>query len=156
MKISSSTFENNQLMPSTYTCDGDNVNPPLTFSDIPKDAQSLVLLMDDPDVPKNLKPDGVFDHWIIYNIDPSVTNIDENVNAVPGTVGLNSANKHAYAGACPPDRQHRYFFKLFALDTMMEFPDAKTVTKQMVIDAMQDHIVDQAELIGLYERKPAA
>ncbi len=152
MKISSSTFENNQTIPSKYTCDGDNVNPPLTFSDIPKEAQSLVLLMDDPDVPKNLKLDGVFDHWIIYNIDPSITGIDENSIAPPGSVGLNSAQKNAYAGACPPDGQHRYFFKLFALDTMVEFPDAKTVSKQMVIDAMQDHIVAQAELIGVYAR----
>lgn len=156
LEITSSTFENNQLIPSKYTCDGDNVNPPLTFRNIPKDAQSLVLLVDDPDVPKNLKPDGVFDHWVIYNIDPSVTGIDENSSAPPGSVGLNSAQKHAYAGACPPDGQHRYFFKLFALDTMVEFPDAKVVTKQMVLDAMDGHIVEQAELVGLYKRQTAA
>ncbi len=156
MQITSSTFENNQPIPSKYTCDGDNVNPPLKFSDIPKEAQSLVLLMDDPDVPKNLKPDGVFDHWVIYNIDPTVTDIDENTIAPPGAVGLNSANKHAYAGACPPDREHRYFFKLFALDTMIEFPDPNEVTKQSVIDAMDGHIIDKAELIGLYNRTKVA
>jgi Raf kinase inhibitor-like YbhB/YbcL family protein len=151
MKISSPAFKHNTRMPSTYTCDGENVNPPLQFSEVPADAMSLVLLMDDPDVPRNLKPDGMWDHWVLYNIDPNTTEIFENQIA-PGEMGLNSGNTRAYYGACPPDREHRYFFKLFALDTLLHFDDPTKVTKQMVIDAMPGHILDQTELIGLYER----
>jgi Raf kinase inhibitor-like YbhB/YbcL family protein len=152
MKISSPAFEHNTPMPSTYTCDGEGVNPPLQFWDVPESARSLALLMDDPDVPKILKPDRTWDHWVIYNIEPTVTDIAEN-STPPGLVGLNSNGRNDYAEACPPDKQHRYFFKLFALDTELNFPDHTEVTKQDVIDAMQGHIVDQAELIGLYEQK---
>lgn len=151
MKITSPAFAHNTSMPSTYTCDGENVNPPLSFSDVPDNTISLVLLMDDPDVPKNLKPDGMWDHWVIYNIDPTVMKITEN-SMPPGSVGLNTEGKNAFTGACPPDRQHRYFFKLYALDTRLDLSDSNKVTKQMVIDAMQGHVIDQAELIGLYER----
>lgn len=151
MQISSPAFAHNAPIPSMYTCDGENVNPPLEFSDIPESARSLVLLMEDPDVPKHLKPDGMWDHWLIYNIEPTVTAIAEN-STPPGVVGVNTSGQNAYAGACPPDREHRYFFKLYALDTELSFDAPSKVTKQMVIDAMQGHIIDQAELIGLYER----
>jgi hypothetical protein len=138
-------------MPAKYSCDGESVNPPLEFGDIPNDARSLVLLMDDPDVPKNLLPAGVFDHWVIYNIDPSVKEIAED-STPPGVQGLNGAGQEKYAGACPPDREHRYFFKLYALDIMLNFGDPSKVDKQIVIDAMQGHILEEAELIGLYNR----
>lgn len=151
MQITSPVFAHKSPMPSTYTCDGANVNPPLEFSDVPEDARSLVLLMEDPDVPKNLKPDGMWDHWVVYNIDPAVTVITEN-STPPGMVGLNTSGQNAFAGACPPDREHRYFFKLYALDTELAFDDPSKVMKQMVIDAMQGHIIEEAELIGLYER----
>jgi Raf kinase inhibitor-like YbhB/YbcL family protein len=151
MNITSPAFQHNAPMPSTFTCDGENVNPPLEFTDVPESAQSLVLLMDDPDVPKNLKPDGMWDHWVIYNIKPTVTSIAEN-STPPGEQGLNSGGENEYYGACPPDRQHRYFFKLFALDTELTFDDPSKVTKQMVIEAMQGHVIEEAELIGLYER----
>lgn len=151
MKITSPAFEHNTPMPSTYTCDGENVNPPLSFTDVPESAQSLVLLMEDPDVPKHLKPDGMWDHWVVYNIEPTVTAIAEN-SIPPGLVGLNTSGQNAYAGACPPDREHRYFFKLYALDTELALADPSKVTKQMVIDAMQGHIIEETELMGLYER----
>lgn len=151
MTISSPAFAHNTPMPSKYTCDGENLNPPLQFSEVPANAQSLVMLMDDPDVPKDLKPDGMWDHWVIYNMDPHTTEILENATP-PGAVGLNSGNTQSYYGACPPDRQHRYFFKLYALDTRLEFANPAAVTKQMVIEAMQGHIIEGAELIGLYER----
>jgi len=151
MTITSSAFAANQSIPSKYTCDGQSINPPLAFSGIPEKAKSLVLLMDDPDVPKSLLPSGVFDHWVIYNINPSVTEISEN-SIPPGAQGLNGAGSEKYYGPCPPDREHRYFFKLYALDDMLNFSDPAKVTKQMVIGAMQGHIMEQAELIGLYNR----
>ena len=151
MTITSSAFQSNSLMPAKYSCDGEGVNPPLEFGDVPTDAKSLVLLMDDPDVPKNLLPAGVFDHWVIYNIDPSVKEIAED-STPPGVQGLNGAGQEKYAAACPPDKEHRYFFNLYALDSMLTFSDPSKVNKQMVIDAMQGHIVEQAELMGLYNR----
>jgi len=152
MTIASSAFENNGTIPSKYTCDGQSINPPLQFGNVPSDAKSLVMLMDDPDVPKNIKPDGVFDHWVVYNISPTVHEIAE--NSVPHGVpqGLNGAGQEKYTGPCPPDREHRYFFKVYALDAPLDFSDPSKVSKQMVIDKMQGHIIDQAELIGKYNR----
>ena len=147
MKISSPAFTNNRNIPRLYTCDGRGVNPPLQFSNIPQETKSLVLIMDDPDIPGG----GVFDHWIVYNIDPTTTNIPE-ANTPPGEEGLNSSGNKGYFAACPPDRQHRYFFKLYALDTLLQFHNTSSVTKQMVIEQMQGHILDHAELIGLYNR----
>lgn len=149
MKITSTAFEHNGKIPSIYTCDGENINPPLEFPDIPENAKSLVLLMDDPDVPKNLKPDGMFDHWIIYNMPPSTNEVGEN-HVPPGKEGLNGAGQKKYTGPCPPDREHRYFFKLYALDAMLDLPGG--TDKAMVEEAMKDHIISKAELIGLYER----
>lgn len=150
MKITSSAFGNNSKIPSKYTCDGENINPPLEFSDIPNSAKSLVLIMDDPDVPRNLKPDGMFDHWIVYNIPPTTKEIKEGVKP-PGIEGKNSAGKTQYIGACPPDREHRYFFKFYALDT--SFEPSFGLTKEEIEKKMQGHIIAQTELIGLYSRK---
>ncbi len=151
MQITSPAFANQQVIPQKYTCDGENSNPALHFLDVPHEAKSLVLLMEDPDVPKELKSDGMFDHWVVYNIDPTVKEIAENATP-PGEQGLNSAGKHAYSAPCPPDREHRYFFKLYALDTMLSFDNPTQVTKQMVEEKMKGHILDQAELVGLYKR----
>jgi len=152
MKITSPAFGDHQPIPSKYTCDGASVNPPLSFNDVPKNAKSLVLLMDDPDVPKTLLSAGVFDHWVIYNIDPTVTKITEN-SVPPGVQGVNGAGSEKYTGPCPPDREHRYFFKLYALDATLDFIDPSKVTKQMVLDHMRGHIIEQVELVGLYHRK---
>ncbi len=150
MTIESSAFKASESIPSKYTCEGDNINMPLQFSDVPVNAQSLVLLMDDPDVPKNLKPDGVFDHWVIYNMPPTATGIAEN-STPPGMQGNNGAGTAKYTGPCPPDREHRYFFKLYALDSMLQF--GHPPTKSEVQQAMQGHIVAQTELIGKYEKQ---
>jgi Raf kinase inhibitor-like YbhB/YbcL family protein len=106
--------------------------------------------MDDPDVPKNLKPDGLFVHWVVYNMPANTSAIVEN-STPPGERGLNSAGKLEYAAPCPPDREHRYFFKLYALDTMLNFnlPPAKDVLEL----AMAGHIIAQAELVGRYIRR---
>lgn len=151
MTITSPAFENNKSLPTQFTCDGKGVNPPLTFSNIPSQAKSLVMLMDDPDVPKNLKADGVFDHWTLYNINPKITEIKED-STPPGSQGLNGAGQEKYYPACPPDREHRYFLRLYALDTMLDFSDPSKVTKEMVIEKMQGHILEEAQLIGLYNR----
>ncbi|HSX09030.1 MAG TPA: YbhB/YbcL family Raf kinase inhibitor-like protein [Candidatus Saccharimonadales bacterium] len=151
MTITSGAFQNNSLIPPKYTCDGKGINPPLTFSNVPKNAKSLVMLMDDHDVPKNLKPDGIFDHWTIYNIDPTTTEIAEN-STPAGTQGLNGIGKAQYTAVCPPDKAHHYQFRLYALDTRLTFPEPTKATKEMVIEKMQGHIIEQAELIGIYNR----
>jgi len=146
MKIESTAFQNNQSIPSLYTCDGANINPPLTFSDIPAGAKSLALIMDDPDAPS-----GTWDHWLFWNLPPSVTEIKEGVPPAEAIVGVNSWPKIAYGGPCPPDREHRYFFKLYALDTMLNL--SRGSTKKEVESAMSGHIIAQAELVGKYNRK---
>lgn len=149
MKVSSSAFAHNGSIPATYTCDGSNTNPPLAFFDIPKDAKSLVLLMDDPDVPKSIRPDGMWDHWVVWNIPPTTSSIKES-ETPQGTVGKNSGGESAYYPPCPPNGEHRYFFKLYALDTLLDLPASSRKTD--VEKAMKGHILAQAELIGRYNR----
>jgi Raf kinase inhibitor-like YbhB/YbcL family protein len=151
LRISSAAFSDKSSIPSKFTCDGDNHNPEIQFSGVPTEAESLVLLLDDPDVPKDVKADGVFDHWVVYNMEPTVKEIAEG-STPPGVEGLNSSGSIGYSGPCPPDSEHRYFFKLYALDTMLDFDDPDKVTKQMVLDQMKGHILQQAELIGVYNR----
>jgi Raf kinase inhibitor-like YbhB/YbcL family protein len=140
--VSSPAFENKKLIPSKYTCDGDNVNPPLTIEDVPEKTKSLVLIVDDPDAPM-----GTWDHWIVWNIPPTNT-IKE--NTVPGTEGINDFRKHSYGGPCPPGGTHRYFFKIYALDTKLDLNSNSR--KKDVEKAMQGHILAKGELVGLYHR----
>jgi hypothetical protein len=150
--LSSSAFENGALMPSPYTCDGANVSPPLSISGVPSEATSLVLVMDDPDVPKELKPDGVFDHWVMYGIDPKTTEIPE--GALTGALGLNGAGEPKYTGPCPPPQyepsEHRYFFRLYAVDMTLNF--IKAPTKAEVLMATEGRVIAAAELMGRYKR----
>ena len=149
MKLSSPAFKDRSRIPALYTCEGDNINPPLEIKDVPPGPKSLVLIMDDPDVPRHLRPDGMYDHWILFNMLPSVRTIEEN-SAPVCNVGNNTAGHARYIGPCPPDREHRYFFKLYALDTMLKLPSG--VTKKEVEKAMQGHILAEAGLLGLYEK----
>ncbi len=149
MKLSSSAFDQEGKIPSKYTCDGANVNPPLEIADVPAGAKSLVLIMDDPDVPKNLREDGMWDHWVVFNVPPSVREVREGEEP-PGTHGTGTGGNEDYYGPCPPDREHRYFFKLYALDTELDLP-AKA-SKAQVEEAMEGHILEKAELMGKYER----
>jgi len=145
MKISSSAFENNSKIPSKYTCDGQDINPPLEIKDIPKGTQSLVLIVDDPDAPK-----GTFLHWLVFNINPDVSLIEENSLPEGAVQGKNDFGKENYGGPCPPSGEHRYFFKLYALDIKLNLPagsDLKEVEKEM-----KGHILDQTELIGFYQK----
>ncbi len=149
MQISSSAFEHTASIPSKYTCDGDNVNPPLEFSEIPEGTTSLVLIMEDPDVPKSIREDGMWDHWVVFNIPTSVTSVAENSNP-EGVMGKNTREENKYGGPCPPDREHRYFFKLFALDSDLDLKEG--ATKAQVEEAMIGHVLEVAQLIGRYER----
>lgn len=146
MQITSSAFQHNGSIPPKYTCDGQGMNPPLTFASIPLKARSLVLIMDDPDVPKSLMPSGVFDHWLIWDLPADSRGFAEGA----GTGGLNGMGQQGYMGPCPPDREHRYFFKLYALDTKLT--SAKISSRKDLETAMEGHIVDRAELVGRYER----
>lgn len=145
MEIKSAAFNHNQSIPEKYTCDGDDHNPSLQFFGIPEDAQSLVLIMDDPDASV-----GLWIHWTIWNIDPRETGIPENSILSGITEGVTSFGKSGYGGPCPSDGEHRYFFKLYALDTKLDLDsDAR---KEDIEKAMEGHILLQAELIGLYNR----
>ncbi|KKR70623.1 MAG: YbhB and YbcL [Candidatus Nomurabacteria bacterium GW2011_GWB1_40_7] len=144
MRLESPEFENGGNIPSRFTCDGEGTNPELIFSDISKEAKSLVLLMDDPDAPM-----GIWDHWIVFNMPPDTKGISE--NSIPnGVVGKNTRGDNKYGPPCPPDREHRYFFKLYALNTKLGLDE--NATKQDVLNAMQEHILTEAELMGRYNR----
>lgn len=151
MKLESSAFKHEGAIPSKYTCDGENISPPLKISDATEGAKSLVLIMDDPDVPKSIRPDGMWDHWLVWNIPPETTEILEGQEP-QGTIGKNTGGKFGYQGPCPPDREHRYFFKLYALGTTLDLSPA-TTTKKDLEAAMEGHILDQAELMGRYNRQ---
>jgi len=144
LTVKSPAFKNNQLIPIKCSCDGDEVNPPLTIEGIPQGSKTLALVVDDPDAPM-----GTFDHWIVWNIPPT-GRIEE--NSVPGTQGLNSAGKHSYIGMCPPSGTHRYFFKVFALDVKLDLKP-ESMKKKDLEKAMQGHILSKGELFGLYKRK---
>lgn len=149
MQLTSSAFEHEGSIPKKYTCDGLNINPPLHIDHVPADTKSLVLIMDDPDVPRHLRSDGMYDHWIVFNIPPETKNIEEGRDPL-GTHGANTAGTTKYVGPCPPDREHRYFFKLYALDTRLSLP-AKS-SKKEVEQAMEGHIISHTELMGVYAR----
>ena len=153
MKLTSPAFEHNGKIPSEYTCDGKNISPPLNIIDVPAPAKSLVLLMDDPDIPDAAKKSfnvEVWDHWVVFNIPPETITIAEEKNP-PGILGRNTGGNNAYGGPCPPDREHRYFFKLYALDTRLNLPEGST--KTAVEREMGGHIMAQATLMGRYERQ---
>jgi hypothetical protein len=142
MKLTSPEFEHNKFIPKKFSCLGEDVNPTLNIEGIPKGAQSLVLIVDDPDAPL-----GTWAHWVVYDI-PVISVIEE--SSVPGTQGINDFNKINYGGPCPPSGVHRYFFKLYALDTKLNLEQGKT--KAQIEKAMDGHILEKDELIGLFKR----
>ncbi len=152
--ISSSAFTHDGEIPATYTCQGEDVAPPLQWTGVPGDAKSLVLIVDDPDAPDPDAPRMTWVHWVLYNIPPEAEGLPEACAAsdLPeGTgEGLNDWKRTGYGGPCPPIGRHRYFHKLYALDTLL--PDLKKPTKAAVESAMKGHIVGQAELVGTYQK----
>ncbi len=149
MKIESRAFRHGGFIPQEFTCNGSNISPELTFTNVPTEAKSLVLIMDDPDVPVALREDRIFDHWILFNIKPDVTTIPEG-GLEDALVGTNTRGTVEYRGPCPPDTLHRYFFKLYALDVVLNLESG--AIKKEVEDSIQNHILEKAELIGIYEQ----
>ncbi len=145
MQITSPAFTHNDSVPSKYTCDADDINPPLQISGIPEGTQSLALIVDDPDAPR-----GDWVHWLVWNIDPSTSEIPENSVPANAIQGLTDFQRNDWGGPCPPSGTHRYFFKLYALDSTLDIPASSQ--KADLESAMQNHILSQAELVGLYQR----
>lgn len=151
MTLTSPAFKEGEKIPSKYTCEGDNTNPELLISGVPHNAKTLVLIMDDPDVPETIRKDKMFDHWVVFNIPPSTTKIPEN-SQPKGTSGKNTRGTLIYIGPCPPDREHRYFFKLYALDCdLLSLPEG--ASKKDVEQAMQGHVIAKTQLLGRYEKQ---
>lgn len=149
MQMTSPAFSEGGKIPSKFTCEGENINPELHLSGIPSSAKALVLIIDDPDVPAFVREDKMYDHWVVFNIPPSTTKIPEN-SQPSGIPGKNTGGGLTYVGPCPPDREHRYFFKLYALDEELNL--SKGASKNEVEKAMQGHILAQTQLMGRYEK----
>jgi Raf kinase inhibitor-like YbhB/YbcL family protein len=146
MKISSPEFENNSNIPAKFTCDGEGASPALLLGDIPAGAKSLAFILHDPDAPVA----GGFTHWMVFNIDPKTTEIPENGVPADAVQGQNSGGQPRYTGPCPPSGTHHYHFKLFALDSELALDSS--AKREDVERAMEGHILEQTELIGLYKR----
>lgn len=154
MIIQSPSFPHQHMIPARHTCDGPDISPPLSWSGIPHGAQSLALIVDDPDAPDPAAPRMTFVHWVLYDIPSSAGGLGEGIAAAElpaGTLqGVNDWHSKSYGGPCPPIGKHRYFFKLYALDTTL--PHLRHPTKAALEEAMQGHVLAHAELIGLYQR----
>lgn len=155
MTITSSSFSHEGLIPSRHTCEGHDTSPELLWTGVSEEAKSLVLIMDDPDAPDPAAPQRTWVHWVLYNIPATAGGLPEDVDPgglPPGTrEGLNDWQRTGYGGPCPPIGRHRYFHKLYALDTIL--PDLGQPTKTKLEEAMKDHVIAQAELIGLYQKR---
>ena len=152
LKLKSPAFEHNGGIATKYTCEGANISPPLTWSEVPTNAKSLALIVDDPDAPDPAAPKMTWVHWVLYNIPASETTFPEGVTALPkGTMeAISDFKRTTWGGPCPPIGRHRYFFKLYALDTVL--PDLDHPDKKKLEAVMKGHIIAQTELIGTYQK----
>jgi hypothetical protein len=148
MQITSPAFADNTPIPDRFTCRGDDISPPLDITGVPEGAESLVLIVDDPDAPDPAAPKFVWEHWVLWNIAPGTSAIGAGTVPAGAVQGTNSWGRTRYGGPCPPIGTHRYFFKLFALDTTLAL--STTSIKADVETAMQGHVLAQTELLGLY------
>jgi Raf kinase inhibitor-like YbhB/YbcL family protein len=150
IELKSRVFKNDGMIPEKYTCDGDDISPPLSWDSVPEETESIAVICDDPDAPM-----GTWVHWIVYDIPPETRELKENVTPERemdngGVQGMNDFKKIGYGGPCPPSGTHRYFFKIYALDSRMRLnPGA---TKSQLLIAMEGHILEKGELIGKYSR----
>jgi len=155
MKITSSAFQEGKEIPSKYTCEGDNISPPLQWEGIPQNTKSLALIVDDPDAPDPKAPKMVWVHWVLYNLEPKSQGLSENIqsNQMPtGTIaGTTSWNNSKYGGPCPPIGRHRYYHRLYALDTKLE--DNAALSSDDLKAKMQGHVIAEAVLMGTYQKK---
>ena len=155
MDLSSTAFAPGSEMPQQYTCEGDDLAPPLRWSGVPQGTRSLALIVDDPDAPDPAAPKMTWVHWVLFDMPPGATAIPEGGQPLPdGTrEGSNDWHRTGYGGPCPPVGRHRYFFKLYALDTLL--PDLHEPTKAELERAMQGHVLAQAQLVGTYQKRQA-
>jgi hypothetical protein len=154
LALTSSAFAHNGAIPRRYTCDGDDVSPPLAWSGVPQGTRSLALIVDDPDAPDPRAPQMTWVHWVLYDMPPSTTDLPEGLasrDLPAGTrEGINDWKRTGYGGPCPPRGRHRYFHKLYALDAVLG--GLGKITKSRLEAAMQGHVLAQAELVGTYDR----
>ncbi len=154
LTISSGTFKDGGEIPARYTCEGENVSPPLSWTGVPGTARSLVLIVDDPDAPDPRAPRTVWVHWLLYNLAPDLAGLPAGVEraGLPAgaRAGLNDWHQAGYGGPCPPIGRHRYFHKLYALDTLLE--DLHEPTRSALEAAMRGHVIEQAQLVGTYQK----
>jgi Raf kinase inhibitor-like YbhB/YbcL family protein len=154
LKLSSAAFEDGGAMAAKYTCEGQDLAPPLKWSGVPEGTRSLALIMDDPDAPDPKAPRMTYVHWVLYNLPPDSGGLPEGVTskALPaGTLeGLNDWKRTGYGGPCPPIGRHRYFHKLYALDVVLK--DLKQPTKAQLLKAMEGHVLARAEIVGTYKK----
>ena len=152
--LTSKSFIQNGMIPILYTCDGQDISPELSWTEMPVGTKSLVLIVDDPDAPDPADPKMTWVHWVLYNIPPDINGLHEgiSVGGLPSGIleGINDWNRTGYGGPCPPIGTHRYFHKLYALDKVL--PDLKQPIKAVLEEAMQGHVIEHSELIGLYRR----
>lgn len=141
--LTSDAFQHEQPIPEKYGCKGENVNPPLTITNVPANAQALAMIVDDPDAPV-----GTFTHWTTWDIEPNITSIPENTSV--GTEGMNDFGDTGYGGPCPPSGTHRYFFKLYALSDKLQL--SAGASRQQLEQAMEGKIIDQTQLMGMYSK----
>ncbi len=151
LKIFSSAFENGGMIPSKYTCDGEDISPPISWSGLPEGTKSIAIINDDPDAPM-----GTWVHWVIYNIPHTAKGLPENIKRIEklpdGTLqGKNSGGRIGYGGPCPPSGTHRYFFKIYALDKVLDLKPG--ATKETLLSAMKGHILAESQFYGKYSRK---
>ncbi len=154
LSITSPAFRTGDGIPARHTCDGADLSPQLEWSGLPAGTKSLALIVDDPDAPDPAKPQRTYVHWVLYNIPPGVRELPEGAatrGLPPGTrEGTNDWERTGYGGPCPPVGKHRYFFKLFALDSILD--DLNAPIKAQLEAAMREHVIERAELVGTYER----
>jgi Raf kinase inhibitor-like YbhB/YbcL family protein len=152
LKITSSAFADGGAIPKKYTCEGEDLSPPLSWSGTPQGTKSLVLIVDDPDAPDPAAPKMTYVHWVLFDLPPETTEIMEGMATLPGGTksGLNDWKSTGYGGPCPPIGRHRYFFKLYALDGRLEGLSA--ATKDDVLAAMQGHVLAEAQIVGTYQK----
>ena len=152
MVLSSSAFAHNGSIPKLYTCQGEDVSPPLAWGNVPAGATRLVLIVDDPDAPDPAAPRTTWVHWVLYNLPASTAGLPEAVKTLPSGTreGLNDWTRSGYGGPCPPIGCHRYFHKLYALDVVL--PDLNTPTKKTLEHAMTGHILAEVQMIGTYQK----
>ena len=151
IEVKSTAFQDGAMIPKKYTCDGQDISPPLSWSGVPAEAKSIALIMDDPDAPR-----GTWVHWVLFNIPPDTKGLSENMPRPPALPdgskhGNNSWPKLGYGGPCPPSGIHRYYFKVYALDTVLNLQAG--ITKAQLLKAMEGHIIAEGQLMGRYTRK---